>query len=149
VVNVNTGAEVLWRSLTFRAGFFTNFSSAPEVQRAAFAMPTRVHMLGATLSAGYRWRTRTISVGVLYSFGSGEASALTPQDPASPLNQPYGPVDERRDYVYFFITGAQEALKDTMLGWFRKKTKPAAEPARPPASQPASAPASRPSSPSQ
>jgi len=144
VFNANVGGELLLSNVTLRAGFFTNFSSAPEVERAAFATAPRIHMLGATLSAGYRWKSRTISLGVLYSFGSGHASALTPQDPAATLNQPYGPVEERRDYVYFFISGAQEALKDTAVDWIKRKTrgKPA-EPAqkKTPASQPASQPA--------
>jgi long-chain fatty acid transport protein len=140
VVNVNSGAELLWGKVTLRAGFFTNFSSAPKVQRAGFAMPPRVNMFGATLSAGYRWRTRTISLGVLYCFGSGQSSALR-EDPLASLDQPYGPVDERRDYVYFFITGAQEALKDTMVKVYKKvRDRIRGKPKAPASSQPASAP---------
>lgn len=133
VINVNTGAEVIWRSLTLRTGFFTNFSSAKEVERSAFAMPPHVNMFGISLSVGYRWQTRTISIGALYSFGRGRSATITPQDPSATLNQPYGPVDERRDYVYFFISGAQEALKSTMLGLIKKKEE---GPAESPGSQP-------------
>ena len=108
----DVGGELIWRKLTVRSGFFTNFSSAPEVKRSAFATPPRVHMFGVSLSVGYRWRGRTLSLGVLYSFGRGKASALTPEDPAAP-NMPYGPVAERRDYVYFFISGYQAILKQS------------------------------------
>ena len=121
VVNVNVGGEWLFEWVVLRAGFFTNFSSAPKIERSAFASPPRVHMFGTTLSAGFRWRKYTISIGALYSFGSGQSAALTPEPAGSAVSRPYGPIDERRDYVYFFISGAQDALKKTLVGFFRPK----------------------------
>jgi hypothetical protein len=73
VFNLNLGAEFLIiREVSIAGGFFTDFSSAPDIPES----PTRnqaphVNLMGMSMSIGY-FGTHTLSrVGLLYSFGTG------------------------------------------------------------------------------
>jgi len=86
-------------------------------------MPADVDMYGFSLSVGHRWEDAMVSVGAVYSFGSGHTSSLKAPPPGAPPENVFGPISERRDFVFFFIQGASvaakkatSAAKDMILG---------------------------------
>jgi long-subunit fatty acid transport protein len=114
LANVNLGAEFRIKSWDLRTGFFTNFSSAPVVERSSFAQLPSVDMFGVTLAVGYRWAKSYFSLGVLYSFGSGTISTIAPPPPGQP-ELAFAPTPERRDYIYLYLEGAARALGDAAI----------------------------------
>jgi len=108
VVNVNVGGEHTFAGIVpVRAGFLTNFSSAPEVRASDRPQLSHVDMYGATMSVGYAPEDYEISLGVLYGFGSGQASAI---DQTAAADEQFQPRPLRHDFVYFYVSGAQKAL---------------------------------------
>jgi hypothetical protein len=92
-----------------RSGFYTNFSSAPDIEPGPFAQPSNVDMYGVSFAFGRKWGETMISLGVTYSFGRGEISALRTPGPDEPAVNVFGPISEHRDYFFFFIQGASAA----------------------------------------
>ena len=112
-VNVNVGFETLLAEhVPLRAGIFTNLSSAPEPVEGAVAMNPRVHRFGASLSTGYRDDTYDIQVGVAGLTGTG--TALVPSADGDPF---YVRADARAHSLYFFLSGAREAVDRAVTGW--------------------------------
>jgi long-subunit fatty acid transport protein len=108
VVNVNLGGQYdFFDRMPVRAGFLTNFSSAPEVEATDHQQLSHVNMYGVTASIGYAPEDYEVSLGVLYAFGSGQASAV---DKAAPANEQFQPAPLRDDFVYFYVSGAEKAL---------------------------------------
>lgn len=77
VWNFAAGTEYyLSSSFALRGGLFTNFSSAPEVRTGGTDQPEHVDLYGGSLSAGYFTRGASLSLGVSYSRGTGEAQII-------------------------------------------------------------------------
>lgn len=103
VLNANVGGEYYaWNRVPLRLGFFTNFSSAPDVTISPTAQLTHINMFGFSTSVGVVSESYEVSIGVLYAFGSGEKSAVNDLE--------YTPEPIRNDFVYFYITGAKKVL---------------------------------------
>jgi hypothetical protein len=119
VVNASLGGEyVVAGKVPIRAGFFTNFSSAPEVAAADEIQLPHVDMYGITASVGYLSKSDfEVSGGVLYTFGSGSYAVWDPE--AGGTGQ-YQPADARRSAVYFYLSGAKKAAKSAAKELARK-----------------------------
>lgn len=109
IANVNLGGEVIIRERwPLRMGFFTNFSSAPEIVPSNEPALPRIHIVGGTISLGYTSGGFDINIGVMGSFGRGEAQTVGPQGPDLPTYVPTQAEDMR---LYFFISGASRAAE--------------------------------------
>jgi hypothetical protein len=107
VVNVNAGWELLIdETWTLRNGFFTDFSSAPQVVASADPQLPRVNRYGATLSVGWQNMGYDIAVGVMGAYGRGYASVFNPG--GEPAEWRPAPMEERALYV--FVSGIQKAV---------------------------------------
>ena len=119
VVNASVGVEVkLAQRWPLRAGFFTNFSAAPEIPDTPDqVMPPRVHLFGATLSAGYLGDDRSINLGAELQWGSGYD--VVPRDLGSLLPERAATSDRflrvERDHfkVVVFVSGAVSFAEKT------------------------------------
>jgi long-chain fatty acid transport protein len=109
IANVSAGGEVIVaQSWPIRLGFFTDFSAAPEIVPSDQPTVARIHSFGGTLSVGYTGHGLGINIGVLGSFGTGDAQTVGPVGPDLPTFVP-ARAQERR--LYFFISGAREAAE--------------------------------------
>jgi hypothetical protein len=112
-VNANVGFETLIGGhVPVRAGFFTNFSSAPEPVDGAVAMNPQVHRFGVSLSTGYRDDDYDIQVGIAGLTGVG--TALVPSADGDPF---YERADMRSHSAYLFLSGAKEAVGRVVTRW--------------------------------
>ena len=110
VLNVNLGFEcTLAEKWPLRVGAFTNFSSAPPHSPVRPGLE-RVDIIGGTFSLGYRFEGFTLNFGFLGSAGWGEAQAynVTGTGPA------YLERDARHQLFYFFLSGAQQIVTETL-----------------------------------
>lgn len=78
VVNFSLGAEkILSGMFPLRAGFFTDFSGAPDLQTGALPLgtnqPDKVSRYGVTASIGYRGEHSSLTLGGMLSYGKGDA----------------------------------------------------------------------------
>jgi len=106
VVNFNIGWEyVIDDTWSIRNGFFTDFSSAPEVQPSTQPQQWRIDRYGATLAGGFKYEGYDISVGVMGAMGRGWASIYDLRTTPN-VWQP-APLEERA--LYIFIAGVQSA----------------------------------------
>jgi long-chain fatty acid transport protein len=107
VVNGNVGVEWLLRpTIPLRAGFYTNFSAAPEIpERTTDPYEPRVHMFGLSASVGYLADGFGLDFGVTVAFGSGVAQAVDEADPTV-LRR----ANVQHTLVYIFISGLGQAL---------------------------------------
>lgn len=77
VVNIALGAEYyINESWAFRGGFYTNFSNSAEIVSTATDQPDHVDIYGLTFSASHFTRDSSITLGLSYSFGSGDAQVI-------------------------------------------------------------------------
>lgn len=106
VVNFNIGWEYgIDDTWTIRNGFFTDFSSAPEVKPSIAPQLWHINRYGATISGGFRHEGYDISVGVMGAFGRGSASIFDARVDTY-VWQP-APLEEKA--IYVFIAGVQSA----------------------------------------
>jgi long-chain fatty acid transport protein len=120
VVNLNLGGEYHAGRMPLRAGLFTNFSSAPDVVVSQQNQLTHIDMVGFTASVGFISKGNfELSLGALYAFGKGDYAAWNPQGGAGGEGQ-YQPTTARRDFVYFYISGAGKAAKSLVKEVARK-----------------------------
>lgn len=113
VLNVNIGFEcTIAEKWPLRVGAFTNFSSAPPHSPVRPGLD-RVDVLGGTFSLGYHFEGFTLNFGFLGSSGWGTAQAynLTGVGPA------YLERDARQELFYFFLSGAQQIVTETLEDW--------------------------------
>ena len=103
VVNGNIGGEYfVHRKWNVRAGFFTNFSSAPEVVVAPQTQLAHLDGYGVSAAVGYFSAANyELSLGVVYSFASGSAAAW------DPVATTFMPASARHDAVFVYLTGAR------------------------------------------
>jgi hypothetical protein len=88
LANIAIGVDTLLSDdVSFGAGIFTNFTSAPALivnddgaLSAASSRLSRVHMLGGSLSLGFHGRFSVTRVGITGSSGFGEIVQPTPPD---------------------------------------------------------------------
>jgi hypothetical protein len=145
VLNVNAGFEwLIAGKWPVRAGLFTNLSSAPDLSASAAGLE-RVDILGGTLSVGYQFSSFTLNFGFLGSAGWGKAQAYDLRGGASP----YVEREARYELFYFFLSGAQRIVTETLETWIAATPEesatdaaPGAEPTEPPAPIPAEPPVS-------
>jgi hypothetical protein len=129
VLNVNAGVEwLIAGKWPVRAGLFTNLSSAPDLSPARAGLE-RVDILGGTLSVGYQFSGFTLNFGFLGSAGWGKAQAYDLRGDASPFVER----DARYELFYFFLSGAQRIVTETLETWMEAAPPPPI-PAEPPVS---------------
>jgi|GEM_PF-2425140 len=106
VVNFNIGWEyIIDATWTIRNGFFTDFSSSPDVKPSIDPQQWKINRYGATLAGGFKHRGYDISIGVMGTYGRGTASVFDPR--AEPNVWQPAPLEEKA--LYIFIAGVQSA----------------------------------------
>jgi long-chain fatty acid transport protein len=126
VLNVNAGFEwVIAEAWPIRAGFFTNLSSARAVSPGA-PSHERIDILGGTISVGHRFSGFTLNLGFLGSVGWGSAQAANLR--AAVEGPAYFERDARYDLFYFFVSGAQQVVTETVEKWMTAEEEPGGEP---------------------
>jgi hypothetical protein len=110
VLNLNAGFEwLIAERWPVRVGGFTNFSSAPPLTSTA-AGPEKIDIVGGTLSVGYNFSAFALNVGFLGSVGWGKAQAFNLRgDGGAYLDR-----DARYELFYFFLSGAQRVVTETL-----------------------------------
>jgi long-subunit fatty acid transport protein len=74
VVNGALGGEwMLNPRVALRAGLYTNFSAAPELNDRPAAQPDHVDYYGFTMGTGYLDAVSTLETGLRYAYGTGES----------------------------------------------------------------------------
>jgi len=120
VVNANLGWEyIIAEEWPLRQGFYTNFSSAPDVKSSNTPGPTQIDSIGSTLSIGYITKGYNFNIGVQGSLGMGSTYRTDPFG-----DNAFASTDATEHLVYFFISGAQRAVAKTVEGWIKKETTP-------------------------
>lgn len=77
VTDVQAGGEYIFRKrYPLRAGCFTSFSSAPDLDPEEESTPSQVDLFGVTASAGVVGPSVVINVGLSYVWGQGDASGV-------------------------------------------------------------------------
>lgn len=110
VLNFNVGFEcTIAEKWPLRVGAFTNFSAAPPLDPVDASLE-RVDVLGGTFSLGYHFEGFTLNFGFLGSVGWGQAQAYD----ISGLGDPYVERDARQEMFYFFLSGAQQIVTQTL-----------------------------------
>jgi Outer membrane protein transport protein (OMPP1/FadL/TodX) len=101
VLNLNLGGEYyIIRNYPFRAGFFTNLSSSPEVDpNEPVIGGEKIDMYGVSASIGNESEHTTINVGINYVWGSGDTLGIG-DDFQSVI------VDARESYLFLFLSSA-------------------------------------------
>ena len=100
VTDVQLGGEVIVRKrFPVRAGFFTSFSSAPDLDTADTSTPDQVDLYGVTASVGSIGENVVLNFGISYVFGDGDAFG-TRLDPAGDLESVVTETRERSLYVF-------------------------------------------------
>jgi len=118
VFNANIGWEyVIDDEWPLRNGYYTNFSSALDLGRTNTPSPTQIDAFGTTLSIGYIRKGYNINIGVQSSIGLGHAHKF---DPAG-QKYAYEPTEATEYLVYFFISGAQKAVAQTVKDIMKKE----------------------------
>lgn len=100
VTDVQIGGEIIVRKrYPVRAGFFTSFSSAPDLNTADTSTPNQVDLYGVTASVGSVGENTVLNFGVSYVFGDGDAFG-TRLDAAGDLESVVTDTRERSLYVF-------------------------------------------------
>jgi long-chain fatty acid transport protein len=100
VTDVQVGGEVIVRKrYPIRAGFFTSFSSAPDLDPAEPSTPNHVDLYGVTASVGSIGESVILNFGVSYVLGDGDAFG-TRLDAAGDLETVVSETRERSFYVF-------------------------------------------------
>ena len=77
VTDVQAGGEYIFRKrFPVRAGCFTSFSSAPDLDPEETSTPSQVDLFGVTASAGVVGPSVVINVGLSYVWGQGDAFGI-------------------------------------------------------------------------
>ena len=105
VCNVNLGGEFL-----FKYGVFTDFSAAPDVVPSATPQLTHVTRLGGTLSLGHKGDDHDITIGVIGTYGAGEASVYNPPSTLADGELPFQPERYSESTIFVFVAGVQKAF---------------------------------------
>ena len=101
VVDVNLGGEyIIQKKYPVRAGFFTSFSSAPDVDPDVDNSVGQVDNYGLTCSVGRRSDILDINVGINYLFGTGDDLGYD-LDANGDLVRKVVSARENRLYVFF------------------------------------------------
>ncbi|MEY4514372.1 MAG: hypothetical protein RLZZ450_6494 [Pseudomonadota bacterium] len=108
--NVALGASIsLPRTLTVRAGVYSDLSSAPRVPKvSAQYTPPDVHRVGGTLSVGLRNEGYDLSVGAIGVFGIGRGLSFSPD--ASVADAAYARTVVRDRMFLVFLNGVRSAI---------------------------------------
>ncbi|NMC70290.1 MAG: hypothetical protein GYA57_09520 [Myxococcales bacterium] len=110
VLNINFGFEcTIAEKWPLRAGAFTNFSAAPSLAPGAAGLE-RIDIVGGTFSLGYHFEGFTLNFGFLGSIGWGRAQAFD----ISGVGDPFVQRDARQELFYFFLSGAQQIVTQTL-----------------------------------
>jgi hypothetical protein len=72
---------------------------------------TRVNRLGGTLSLGHKGRDHDITIGVIGTYGSGEASIYQPASTLGRNDSPFQPEPFQERTIFVFIAGVQKAVE--------------------------------------
>jgi len=111
--NVNLGTEFLFAyGWVVRTGLFTDLSAAPDVVASDLPQVTRVNRIGGTFSIGHRGRGHDITIGVIGTYGTGEASVYHPEEAREPGEAAFQPAAYTDRAIYVFVAGAQKAVQD-------------------------------------
>jgi hypothetical protein len=112
VANVNLGGEYLViREVSIAAGFFTDFSSAPQIR----PLPTRdqspyVNLIGFTLALGYFGEHTLSRIGFLYSFGKGydviPQGGRNVDQVLGTATQKFDRVSYQQSFLYVFLSSS-------------------------------------------
>lgn len=110
--NVSVGVEsVIAGVVPLSAGLFTNFSGAPPVDEPTYQYsPARVNGYGASLSVGIRSGGYDLAIGAAGLIGRGRGLRLNPNPGVDPNPETYLPTNVESTTVYFFISGARQAV---------------------------------------
>ncbi len=101
VVDVNLGGEYIFqKKYPVRAGFFTSFSSAPDVDANDTDSLGKVDEYGLTCSVGRRSSILDANIGLNYLFGTGEDLGYD-IDPQGNLVRKVVTAREQRIYLFF------------------------------------------------
>ncbi|MGA1845193.1 MAG: OmpP1/FadL family transporter [bacterium] len=74
LLNASLGTEYyLTRELALRCGFFTNLANSYTVESGRFNQPEHVDLFGGGLSLSYFIRGSSLTLGTVYSYGTGKA----------------------------------------------------------------------------
>ena len=110
--NVNIGIEVYpWSLLPVRVGFFTNRSSAPDIDETSpdvFNQLTKIDYYGITFSMGYLGTGYNLNFGVNVAFGSGRTIM-------GGRNVTRFVTDVNETLIYFYFAGAISAAKKLVV----------------------------------
>ncbi|MBW2278552.1 MAG: hypothetical protein JRF63_13745 [Deltaproteobacteria bacterium] len=121
MANFNLGTEFLFKyGWTVRTGLFSDFSSAPEVVAGDTPQLTRVHRVGGTFSIGHRGAGHDITLGVIGTYGAGEASVYYPEAARDPGEAAFQPAAYTDRAIYIFVAGAQQAVEGTARELWKK-----------------------------
>jgi hypothetical protein len=122
VVNFNIGWElVIDDTWTVRNGFFTDFSSAPEVRPSRAPQLWHVNRYGVTLAGGFKHEGYDISVGFMGAYGRGTASIYDDRPETSPdPTMVWHPAEIEEKALYIFIAGVQSAAKKGAKQLYKK-----------------------------
>jgi long-chain fatty acid transport protein len=78
VVNFALGAEYYFtEKWALRGGFWSDFANTPELSDNKINQPEHVNLFGTSLNLTYFHRQSSISLGLNYSFGEGEAQVVS------------------------------------------------------------------------
>lgn len=78
VMNLAFGAEYYTsESWAYRGGIYTNNSNAADISSTGTDQPDQVDIIGLTFSASHFTRDSSITLGINYSMGSGDAQVLS------------------------------------------------------------------------
>jgi hypothetical protein len=109
--NANLGGEFLFKyGITLRTGLFTDLSAAPDVVASDVPQLTRVNRLGGTLSLGHKGDDHDITVGVIGTYGIGEASVYHPASTLGTGERAFQPEYYQDRTIFVFIAGVQKAF---------------------------------------
>jgi len=101
VVDVNLGGEyIIQKKFPVRAGFFTSFSSAPDVNNTDEDSMGHIDEYGITCSVGRRSSILDANIGLNYLFGTGEDLGYD-MDPQGNLVRKVVTAREQRIYLFF------------------------------------------------
>ncbi len=87
-----------------------DLSAAPDVVPSAAPQLTRVNRLGGTLSLGHKGDDHDITIGVIGTYGAGEASVYHPASTLAEGELPFQPERYSESTIFIFVAGVQKAF---------------------------------------
>lgn len=102
VTDVQVGGEfILRKRFPLRAGFFTSFSSAPDLDVEKTSMPSQIDLYGLTTSIGAVGENVVLNFGLSYVWGEGDAFGSRIDDESNLLT---GIATTRESCLYAFAS---------------------------------------------